>query len=735
MKQKIEKYGKGVYAGIVKRHPDGFGFFVPDDPELPDVYVPRKYMTGVMSNDRIEVKVQPEPGGQRWRGQVQAILHRAQAQVLGAFDRIEANEGVIFDRSGAWGTDLVVSLNNHPVKKEELVAVRITHYPDSPKGFRGEVIAVIGKVSDPQNDSMRVLHSQSIPFEFSKKAIHESEALPEKIDEKEISHRKDLRSHRLITIDGKTAKDFDDAVLVEKRRDGHRLWVAIADVSHYVKPGTALDEEAYERGTSTYFPNFVAPMLPERISNGLCSLVPKQDRLAFVCEMDLSSNGEVVRSEIYEAVICSHARVTYGEAQEVVEGRCPEEFKAVEQNILQCAELAEILMKRRFEAGSLNLEIPETEIILDETGDPIDVMPSERLFAHKLIEELMLVANVTVAQFLARREVPCLYRIHEEPKPDAIETLGHFLNAFGYQGSLTRGVLQKALTGALQTFSGHPKEHVLNVLALRSMAQAKYSPHNVGHFGLGFKDYAHFTSPIRRYPDLILHRILKSQVCAERGYKAQALEDLESAGTFLSSCEQRSVKAERFINSIKKARLMAKYLGQEFDGVVSSVTKFGMFVLLRQFDIDGLVRLDAIPGGPYEHDEEGLRLVAPRSGYAFAVGEAVKIVVAASDVSSGQIDFTISDEHPMPRPTYKTAAKFDLKSGRNRGPQASSKEASRSSKSAKAHVKKASGMSRKTEDQEEASKSSRFGSKGPKKKVKLAFGARPGGKKKTKKKR
>lgn len=633
--------------GYIKRHPDGFGFFIPDNPDLPDVYISRKSMSGIMTNDRVEVEVFPEPGGKRFRGEVLQVLKRSTQRVMGQFDSSGSGRGILRDKAGAWGVDLVVESNGQDIRDGDWVAVQITSYPDEAFGFRGKVLTRLGDPGDPQNDSLRVLHANSIPHEFSQACLKEVEAFPDEVTQEDWQGRKDLRKMKFITIDGKTAKDFDDAILVEEKPAGFRLWVAIADVSHYVKPGTALDEEAFERGTSTYFPRFVAPMLPEKLSNNLCSLNPHKPRLAFVAEMDFSRDGEMQRYDFYEAVIESHARVTYGEAQEAIEGQCPESLKHVEKQILLARDLAKILMPRRFKEGSLSLELPETEIELNDLGQPVDIMQAERLFSHKLIEEMMLSANVAVAKFLGGRNIPALYRIHEPPDPDAIETLNHFLQSFGYMKPIQGGRIAQKLTEALSHFQGHPKEHILNMLALRSMSQAKYSPHNVGHFGLGFADYAHFTSPIRRYPDLVVHRQMKALLYPNKGYELASEEELEGAGTYLSACEQRSVKAERQINAIKKARFMSQFLGEQFEGSVSSVTKFGMFVILRQYDVDGLVRIDDLPGGPFELDEDTMRLVARRSGYNFSIGDNVRVQVAAADSDNGQIDFTLVEDKEL----------------------------------------------------------------------------------------
>ncbi|MEQ1664544.1 MAG: ribonuclease R [Bdellovibrionales bacterium] len=626
--------------GVIKRHPDGYGFFIPDDSKLTDVYIAKHNMEGVMTNDKVEILV--ERDGARFRGKVTQIVERKTKKVSGKVKKVNSSQGILPDESFSWGEDLKVSWPPQTeIKDGDWVMVSIVSYADSVRGFQGQLEQVLGDISDPLNDNIRILGVHNIPNVFSKKSLEEAHRLPPEVQESEFANRTDLRDKKFITIDGKTAKDFDDAIYVEKLGGKmFRLWVAIADVSHYVRPQSAIDKDAYDRGTSTYFPNFVSPMLPEALSNELCSLKPNVPRLTLVAEMDLDFTGELKSSKFYEAVIKSQARVTYGEAQEVVDGNDVPKLSHVKENIKLASELAHILMDRRFRLGSLNLEIPESVVEIDSSGRPTDIIKSERLFAHRLIEELMLQANVAVAIFLTSKNAPALYRIHEPPKEEALNTFERFLDAFGYHKQLGTSQLQKRITHALEEFAGQPQETVINMLALRSMNQAQYSPENVGHFGLGFSHYTHFTSPIRRYPDLIVHRLIKAKL-GIKPYRMSSLEELATAGVFLSACEQRSVKAERQIQSIKKARFIEQHLGKEFEGLISSVAKFGVFVTLRQFDVDGLVRVEELGGDHFEFDPDNLRLVGQRSGKVYSIGDIVTVQVAAADHQMGRIDFAL----------------------------------------------------------------------------------------------
>lgn len=653
-------------AGIVKRHPDGFGFLIPDDSTHPDVYISRQSMTGVMTNDRVEVQVYRPKSANKHRedrlaGEITKVISRANKRVVGKFLPVDQKYGVILDDNRGWGADLRVAMRDAMSAKEgDMVVVEITQYPNEDREFTGKVIDRLGSIDDPMNDVMRVVYQSNIPTEFSAAALSEARRFGGVVTEQETKGREDVTQIPLITIDGVTAKDFDDAVYTEQTAHGFRLLVAIADVSHYVKPGTPLDHEAYERGTSTYFPNFVVPMLPEELSNELCSLKPEVRRLCFCCEMNLNFNGEIEKFRFFEGVMQSKARVTYGEAQEVIDGATPPRLRHVADNILRSADLAKILMQKRFREGSLDLEIPETQVVVDSTGESTDIIKSQRLFAHRLIEELMLVTNICTARFLDDHQIPGIYRIHEEPDPDNIKALQRYLWNLGGSRSVMGGQLQKKLSKALQSMVGKPEAQVLNILTLRTMRQAQYSSDNVGHFGLGFSHYSHFTSPIRRYPDLIAHRLIKSQIYPRYRSMQMTESELASASTFLSACEQRSVKAERQVISIKKARFIRRFLGQEFEGIISSVAKFGVFVLLRQYDVDGLVKIENLGRDRFTFDEENLRLIGNRTGLRYTIGDVVKVRVANADPEQGRIDFELAEPIQVPEDTDEDDSDFDF---------------------------------------------------------------------------
>lgn len=644
--------------GRVKRNPDGFGFLIPDNPELVDVYLPRHTMFGVMTDDKVEAVCREERDG-RYSGEVTSVLVRATTQVVGQFhSKGFSGSGLIRDESKAWGSDIHIAPENTKKAREgELVVIKILTFPDKNTSFTGEVIEVLGVHGDPLLDTKQVLYENRVPVDFSGEALKITNSLPDEVSPHDFQGRKDLRDKKFVTIDGATARDFDDAVYAEVEPGGFRVWVAIADVSHYVKEGTALDRDAYQRGTSVYFPDMVVPMLPEKLSNGLCSLNPHVPRLAMVAEMSLDHQGQVNSTEIYEAVFTSHHRLIYGEVQEMLDGYENPKYGDVLDSLKLMRDIATLLMKKRFREGSLDLEIPEAQLIIDASGMPTDIVRGERIFAHRLIEELMLLANVAVAKFIAQSGRPSLYRIHESPFPDALKSLELMAHNWGLHIRFGSGMIQKSLMKMLDHVRDKPEEHILNILTLRSMKQAQYSVENKGHFGLAFDCYTHFTSPIRRYPDLVVHRVLK-KIISKRGYIEKNRDDehdhMATMGVFLSACEQRANQAERDLMAIKRCRFVQRHVGDVLDGMVTGVQKFGIFVQLRAYDIDGLVKIETLRNDRYSWDEQNQRLIGKRTRTVISLGDLVQVKVLRADPEARQIDFEWMEREHAPDLDRKT---------------------------------------------------------------------------------
>jgi len=498
-------------------------------------------------------------------------------------------------------------------------------------------------VLDSSRDNERVLKAFNIPYEFY--SADEGRQVSKELNKRDFGNRKDLRHLPFVTVDGIHAKDFDDAIYIEPLQKGWKAFISVADVSWYVKEKGNLDKEAYLRGNSTYFPNFVAPMLPFYLSQGLCSLNPHVPRLTMTVELHFDSNGNQKKSFFYESVICSQARLTYEEAQDIIDGNsCVS--PVVQNSIKSGAQLARVLMDRRFKKGALNLELDEVEIFLDLNGQPLNIVQTQRLFSHKLIEELMLACNRAVAEFLNKKKIAIMYRVHENPRSEDLSHLNQFLQSVDPRASLFEKKKtfkkQKSLALQLSQFvrkmKEHPKKTIMHYLILRALPQAHYSAYNKGHFGLQFEKYLHFTSPIRRYSDLVVHRILKNVLKKSNRFISD--RELEATAQFLSQCEQRSVKAERFMENIKKARFMTKHIGEEFSGTISSVTKFGFFVTLDEHSVDGLVHINNL-GGRWRFHPSQLLLRAYPSGYTFRQGDEVSVRVAMSNVEEGYIDFEL----------------------------------------------------------------------------------------------
>ena len=593
MRNKFKKRAEFRYiAGTISLHPDGYGFVKSEEKSLPEIFIPGSQVKGALSGDRVLVKIKsgfthPE----RLKGRVVRIKERAITELIGAF-----NGEYIKPRDQKIPYWFYVpeqhSLNAH---SGELVRAKITSYPGESGQASAEIIEVLGKELSISLESRLILEqfgfSEQLPAGVEKELL----TIPESVGKKDLENRMDLTGVPLITIDPEDARDFDDAVAVKKTGSGYQLWVAIAEVSHYVKPMSQLDLSAYQKGTSVYFPARAIPMLPERISAGIASLKPNQKRLAMVAEMLFDGSGNQVSEKFYPAVIKSRFRMNYDEVQEILDQKSPKlakRYNSILALLFEMKELAEVLYKRRRKRGAIDLDLPEAKVLLNEKGEPVDIYPYPRFFSHRIIEEFMLSANQSVARFLAGKKITFPYRIHERPEPAKIRELNLFLSVLGVpllkKNQLPEQIEPKDFQELLDRIANSPLSSLISYLALRSMTQAKYSIENKGHFGLALSDYCHFTSPIRRYPDLVVHRVLKSALGVD-GEKPFAPEELKIASEHCSEQERASQEAEREMLKVYQLELFKKYVGQEFPASVSGITNFGIFAMIERPLAEGLI--------------------------------------------------------------------------------------------------------------------------------------------------
>ncbi len=624
-----------LLKGTVKRHPDGFGFLIPDDNSFPDVYIPSSQMGTALTNDRVQVAVQKKKkkGRKSCVGSVHSILHRNKEFAIGTWTNKDS-QGRIQNHNLGFKEDIFVNNSKAiPVREGDFVKAKI-FYPDKDSFLKGELVDSFGLVSSSAKDDVkRTMAEYEIPFDFPKEALQEAEALPDEVTKEDSLHREDLRDRAFVTIDGATAQDFDDAIFVQKHSRFYRLYVAIADVSHYVKEDSFLDKEAFERGNSSYFPNFCSPMLPEKLSNDLCSLKPHKDRLAMVQEMDFDFKGQRIRERLYPSVIQSRQRLTYGQVQDILDGLSPREGEYGE-SLKVSQELANILIERHIREQALHLDIPETLILVDGQGETQDIGREQRLFSHIMIEQFMLSANKAVAGFLKKHKIHLLYRIHEKPEEEKLKSLQNFSKIFGYSDSFKS---RKNLLHFLDKYREHSRFALIHKLTLRALPQARYSVFNKGHYGLNFPSYTHFTSPIRRYCDLVIHRQVKQALSKNFKSGPVSQKAMEKIAQFISQKEQNSVKAERRVRDIKTARFLKKHVGESFSGYVSSISSFGLFVTLKPFFVEALVRFQDIRGF-WETDEFYLSARNKKTSYRIQFGDEVKVLITASNVLTGKVD-------------------------------------------------------------------------------------------------
>ncbi len=617
-----------LLAGRIEGHRDGHGFLVPDDGG-PQVFLPPAEMRQALHGDRAAVRISGRDQRGRPSGEIVEVLERATRRIVG---RLHAEHGVLFlvpeDRRIA--QDIVVPPKEAGrAKAGEVVTVELVAQPSKHAQPIGRVAEVLGNYTDPGMEIEIALRKFDLPHEFSKKAMVAARALPEVVREEDLADRRDLRELGFVTIDGETAKDFDDAVHAVRDGRGYRLWVAIADVSHYVRHGEPLDADALERGTSVYFPRRVIPMLPEKISNGLCSLNPEVDRLAMVCEMMITPKGVVARYAFYPAVIRSRARLTYNQVWEgLSSGKAPAYLQTLYEVYGRLAE-------ERRRRGAIDFETLETRMVFDAQGKIEKIIPEARNDAHRVIEECMLAANVSAGNLLSERSQPVLYRVHDVPAPEKVSALRDFLAELGLQlpgGEVPR---PKDYAELLDKIRSRPDFTLLQTILLRSLKQAVYSPDNAGHFGLAFEAYVHFTSPIRRYPDLLVHRAIKACL---KGRRYEGV-DWDALGRHCSETERRADEASRDVENWLKCFYMKEHVGGVFTGAVTGVTSFGLFVTLDDYFVDGLVHISELGRDYFQFDAARHMLLGERSGQRFRLADRMKVKLVRVDLETRKIDF------------------------------------------------------------------------------------------------
>jgi len=659
-----------LVVGKVTTHPRGFGFVIPDRPledSKGDIFIAGSNLNQAMHGDRVVARIERVSEG-RVEGRIVRILERGSASVVGRFDIDGSGLGFLvpFDRR------LVMDVQIPPdarldAKPGDMVVVEITRWPTPTRGPLGRVIEVLGDIDEPGVDNEIIIRKYGIPDQHGPEAVEEARRIGTSVHESDIRGRTDFRPLTIVTIDGEHARDFDDAISLQTLPNGHHwLGVHIADVAHYVREGSVLDEEAYDRGTSVYFPERAVHMFPSELATGLCSLNPNVDRLVQSCLMEVDRRGAVVRYELHDGVIHSAARMTYTEVHAILTERDPEtmtRYRTLVPLFESMRELFEILNKRRHRRGSIDFDLKEPEIVLDDEGMVEAIIAAERNIAHRIIEEFMLLANETVAQHLSDRDVPTLYRVHEDPDPLKVEEFEEFVSTLGYSlGAPPNDVKPRHFQKLVEKMHGTPEEKPIAFLMLRTMQKARYDEQNRGHFGLAAKSYTHFTSPIRRYPDLIVHRTLREsrhdRMNADR--KDELIDDLPEMARHTSDRERRADDAERELVQWKKVRFMADKVGDEFEGYITGVAAFGLFIELIEHFVEGLVHVSTMADDYYRFVERAHILRGENTGRVYRLGDKVSVQVIKVDMERRQVDLGLTEILDRVR-----------ESERNRGPRTS----------------------------------------------------------------
>lgn len=653
---KVELTGKGKYiksngkflTGIFTAHPRGFGF-VTVEGEEEDIFIPADQTNGALHMDTVQVAIARTSGGKRKEGTVVKIVARGTTQLVCTYEKSKTFGFAVPDNQRFAQDIFIPAERSKGAVSGHKVVVEITDYGKNGKKPEGKVVEIIGHINDPGTDIMSIVKGYDLPVEFSSKIMKQVENVSNEVSKADMAGRMDLRDWQTVTIDGEDAKDLDDAITLVKEGELYKLGVHIADVSNYVQENSALDVEALKRGTSVYLVDRVIPMLPHKLSNGICSLNAGENRLALSCIMMIDAKGNVVDHTIAETVIRVDRRMSYTSVKKILEEHDETECREYEELVPMfelMRELAAILRKKRMKRGSIDFDFPETKIILDEKGRPVEIKPYDRNVATKIIEDFMLIANETVAQDYFWQELPFVYRTHENPDAEKIKKLGTFINNFGYTIHIGQDeVHPKELQKLLMKIDGTPEEALISRLTLRSMKQAKYTTMNTGHFGLATNYYCHFTSPIRRYPDLQIHRIIKDNL---RGrMNAGKIDHYEKILTEVakhsSEMERRADEAERETDKLKKVEYMEERIGQVFEGVISGVTEWGFYVELPN-TIEGLVHVTTLTDDYYHYQEATYEMVGEATNRRYKLGQKVKVMVMSTDRLLRTIDFRVVRE-------------------------------------------------------------------------------------------
>ena len=660
LKGKYMKSNGKVLTGTFISNARGFGFVEIEGQE--DLFIPEDRTAGAFHKDTVQVALLPGHTGKRQEAQVIKIIARGMTQLVGTYQRSRENFGFVIPDNNKLAQDIFVPKERSKgAMGGHKVVVEITDYGTNRRSPEGKVVEILGHVNDPGVDIMSIVRGYELPVEFSEKIMNQAERVSQEVSEADCHGRRDLRSLDMVTIDGEDAKDLDDAVSVSFDGEKYHLGVHIADVTNYVQENSALDREALMRGTSVYLVDRVIPMLPHALSNGICSLNEGVDRLSLSCLMTVDKQGEITDYEICESVIRVNRRMSYGQVKAMLEDEMLVEkdgeyrqYRDLYPSFLLMRELSALLRQKRKKRGSIDFDFPECKIILDKEGHPIDIKPYERNVATDIIEDFMLAANETVAQHFYWQELPFVYRVHDVPDEDRIQKLSAFINNFGYyMKSIGRTgakvsseeIHPKEIQKLLARIAGTPEEPMISRLALRSMKQAKYSIECTGHFGLACRYYCHFTSPIRRYPDLQIHRIIKEQLRGRLGEERvlHYRDILPEVAKHSSETERRADEAERETDKLKKTEYMEEYIDECFDGVISSITSWGIYVELPN-TVEGLVHVSKLPGDYYYYDESRCEMVGEATGRTFKLGMPVRVRVEDCDRFNRTIDFGIVEE-------------------------------------------------------------------------------------------